>query len=120
MQEHQVPDMQKLYKGIVQRCYPDKLAPTFTTRQFRYTIPRPPVPDVGVALGTPLRLDDENQAKDVAQGPSVAGLMAPLINDSSNPPSRKGGRLRRDGNGQKRGEKRNRKKESERIDDKLV
>lgn len=119
MGEHQVPDIQKLYENILQRCHPDKLAPTFTTRQFRDIIPRPPVPDVGVALGTPLRLDDENQAEDIAQGPSVAVLMAPLINDSSNPPSRKGGRLRRDGTGQKRGEKRIRKKESKRIGDNL-
>lgn len=118
MQEHQVPDLQKLYDNIVQRCCPEKLAPTFTTSEFRNTIPRPPVPDVGISLGTPLRLDDEDQAKDTAQRLPGVVSMAPsvVINDSSNPPSRKGGRLRRDGTGQKRGVKRDRRKRSEKMD----
>ena len=85
MQDHLMPGMEKLYESIVQRCCPEKLAPAFTTRQFRHRIPRPPMADLGIPIGTPIKPDKEDQAEDVPQGRSP-GRFQPTAHDTRRRP----------------------------------
>ena len=80
--------MEALYEGITVRCKFGNLTATLTADRLRRTLPGPASPGVGIALGTPLAFDGGQQG---------------TVLDSSNPPTRRGGLLRRGRAGQARG-----------------
>jgi hypothetical protein len=81
MRQFEVPDIEALYDAIVAWCKPEKIMATFIARGLRETIPRPSTPEPGVTLGTPLN--------------PIYSANEETVNESSNPPSRRGGRLQR-------------------------
>jgi hypothetical protein len=82
MQDFKVEDVKALYDEIIQQCRPGGIRSTFTADELRQTIPRPVAPEAGIPLGTPFNS-------------SLASTES--IPESSNPPSRQGGRLQRGG-----------------------
>lgn len=79
-QMHEVGNVMGLYDRIINICTSGNMKPTFTADQVRDMAPRPEQPETGIPLGTPLQIS--NPSDDVIDG-------------SSNPPSRRGGRLSR-------------------------
>lgn len=80
LQGFQFRDLEALYTEIIQQCTPGGIRSTFSTDGLRQTVPRPPKPEAGIALGTPL---------------SLSHTSVEILPESSNPPSRQGGRLQR-------------------------
>ena len=85
MKPFEVKNMEVLYEAITMRCRFRDLAANFAADGLRQTLPGPASPGLGIALGTPLALVGEQQGK---------------VLESSNPPTRRGGRLRRGRAGQ--------------------
>jgi hypothetical protein len=83
MQDYRHKNIKELHNGIIQKCRSEVMGSTLTAKELRQIIPRPSLPEAGIPLGTPLS--------------SSPLLLTEMMRESSNPPSRQGGRLQRGG-----------------------